>query len=82
MVKDVTHSNVTVKFVESFVLLNNKEFGGWLFGEYIPKALEHGTLVPNKVKLVDGGLGGIQDALDAYAEHGVSGEKIVLRVTE
>ncbi|KAH7100757.1 GroES-like protein [Auriculariales sp. MPI-PUGE-AT-0066] len=39
-----------------------------------------GVLKPNNVKLVDGGLAGIPDALDSLLSKGVSGYKLVVRL--
>ncbi|KAM0332483.1 hypothetical protein ACHAQA_002764 [Verticillium albo-atrum] len=51
----------------------------WLCGKALPKWLEEGSIKPLAVRVVDGGLGGIQTALDEVKK-GVSGEKLVVSV--
>jgi NADPH:quinone reductase-like Zn-dependent oxidoreductase len=59
---------------------DRKDLSVWLFDEFLTKALEEGTIVPSpKVKVVDGGLGSLQTALDLLKE-GVHGEKLVVKL--
>lgn len=51
----------------------------WLFHEALPKWLEEGTAVPAQARVVEGGLNGLQSALDQLKE-GVSGVKLVVEV--
>ncbi|KAK4032945.1 chaperonin 10-like protein [Parachaetomium inaequale] len=53
------------------VLLFNEHLGAWL---------EKGEVVPGTVRVVDGGLGGLQGALDELKKGGVSGEKLVVEI--
>jgi len=48
----------------------------WLFGEFLPQALEKGKIVPLPVEKVKGGLNGINEAIDKLAK-GVSGLKLI-----
>ncbi|CAE6474475.1 unnamed protein product, partial [Rhizoctonia solani] len=51
------------------------------FWQKIGQWIEGGKLVPNRVQLVEGGLGGIPEALD-LSRKGVSGVKLVVRPQE
>ena len=50
----------------------------WFYDEYIPKGLESGLIVPNRLEVIKGGLGNVQDALDLMMKGGVSGKKLVM----
>lgn len=55
-----------------------KEFGHWLFNEWLAKSLEDKTFVPSPtIEKVDGGIQSIQKALDIHAK-GLSGKKLVI----
>lgn len=55
-----------------------KEFGKWLFGEWLEKSLADKTYVPSPgIEKVDGGINGVQKALDLHSK-GLSGKKLVL----
>lgn len=56
----------------------NKELKEWFFGEMVPRGLESGVIVPTRAQYVEGGLQGVQEALDLMAEDKVSGRKLVL----
>ncbi|KPM44071.1 hypothetical protein AK830_g2424 [Neonectria ditissima] len=56
-----------------------KDLSVWLYNEALPKWLERGTVVPNRYRVVDGGLGGLQTALNELKK-GVSGEKLIVEV--
>jgi NADPH:quinone reductase-like Zn-dependent oxidoreductase len=59
---------------------DRKDLSVWLFEEFLSKALEEGTIVPSpKIRVVDGGLGSLQAALDLLKE-GVHGEKLVVKL--
>jgi NADPH:quinone reductase-like Zn-dependent oxidoreductase len=59
---------------------DRKDLSVWLFEEFLSKALEEGIIVPSpKIRVVDGGLGSLQAALDLLKE-GVHGEKLVVKL--
>ncbi|KAK7419263.1 hypothetical protein QQX98_003415 [Neonectria punicea] len=51
----------------------------WLFNEALPKWLERGAIVPTGCRVMKGGLGGVQNALNEL-KNGVSGEKLVVEI--
>ncbi|KAH7116455.1 chaperonin 10-like protein [Dactylonectria macrodidyma] len=51
----------------------------WLCEEALPKWLETGALVPLQHRVIEGGLGGIQNAMDQL-KNGVSGKKLVVEL--
>lgn len=56
----------------------DKEFGNWLFNEWLAKSLEDKTFVPSPaIEKIDGGIQSVQKALDIHAK-GLSGKKLVL----
>lgn len=56
----------------------DKDFGHWLFNEWLAKSLEDKTFVPSPaIEKVDGGIRSIQKALDLHAK-GLSGKKLVI----
>ena len=56
----------------------DKEFGHWLFNEWLTKALEDKTFVPSPaIERIDGGIQSIQTALNIHAK-GLSGKKLVV----
>lgn len=56
----------------------DKEFGHWLFNEWLTKSLEDKTFVPSPaIEKIDGGIQSVQKALDIHAK-GVSGKKLVV----
>ena len=64
------------------VVSDQKEVGLWMFGEWLSKSLNDGTFVPTPaIKKVDGGIEGVQKALDLL-KGGVSGEKLVLSLSD
>jgi NADPH:quinone reductase-like Zn-dependent oxidoreductase len=52
------------------------------FFERLEEWLEQGKIVPNKVTVVPGGLGGVSEGFRRMREKEVSGEKIVYRIAE
>ena len=50
----------------------------WFFEELVPKGLETRVIVPTRPQWVEGGLAGVQEALDLMADEKVSGRKLVL----
>lgn len=56
-------------------------FARWLYGEALPKWLEHGKVVPLETRGVGGGLEGIQAGLDELKK-GASGEKFVVELRD
>ena len=60
------------------VVTDSKDFGKWLFGEWLAKSLANKTYVPSPaIEKVDGGIEGVQKALDIHRK-GLSGKKLVL----
>lgn len=53
------------------------ELGAQIFHEYLPEWLETGSIVPSPYRVVDGGLGQIQAALNEL-EAGVSNQKLLV----
>lgn len=67
---------ISVTFAAMIFL--NKEFGHWLFNEWLRKSLEDKTFVPSPaIERIDGGIQAVQKALDIHAK-GVSGKKLVV----
>ena len=61
-------------------IVTEKEFGAWLFNEWLEKSLADKTYVPSPaVEIVEGGIGAVQKALDLHKQ-GLSGKKLVLPV--
>jgi NADPH-dependent curcumin reductase CurA len=56
-----------------------KDLAAWLFNRNLPAWLEGGQVVPHAVRVVEGGIAGLQTALDEL-KRGVSGEKLVVEV--
>ena len=55
-----------------------KEFGHWLFNEWLAKSLDDKTFVPSPaIEKIDGGIQSVQKALDIHAK-GLSGKKLVI----
>lgn len=55
-----------------------KEGGIWLFNEWLEQALVNGSYIPSPgVQIVEGGLAGVQEALDLHKK-GLSGKKLVV----
>ena len=60
------------------MIFMNKEFGHWLFNEWLRESLEDKTFVPSPaMEKIDGGIHSMQKALDIHAK-GVSGKKLVV----
>ena len=56
----------------------DKQFGHWLFNDWLAKSLEDKTFVPSPaIEKVDGGIESVQKALDIHAK-GLSGKKLVI----
>ena len=56
----------------------DREFGHWLFNEWLAKSLENKTFVPSPaIENIDGGIKSVQKALDIHAK-GLSGKKLVI----
>ncbi|KXX78209.1 Zinc-binding alcohol dehydrogenase domain-containing protein cipB [Madurella mycetomatis] len=56
-----------------------QDLGAWLYGEAIPAWLANGTVIPGAYRVIDGGLEGLQTALEVLMG-GVSAEKVVVKV--
>jgi Zn-dependent alcohol dehydrogenase len=58
-----------------------EDISTWLFHSFLPSALEKGVIVPSpQLKIVDGGLSGLQSAMDSIKK-GVSGQKLVVKLS-
>ena len=56
----------------------DKSFGSWLFNDWLQTALANKSYTPSPaIEKVDGGLGGLQNALDLHKK-GLSGKKLVV----
>ena len=71
--------NITASQTLAFKIVNDPEgFGKWQFNEWLENALINKTYVPSPaIEKVDGGLEGVQKALDLHRA-GLSGKKLVL----
>ena len=57
---------------------DSKDFGKWLFAEWLSKSLADKTYVPSPaIERIDGGIDAIQKALDIHKQ-GLSGKKLVV----
>lgn len=71
-------AGVTISQTYAAKICMDKEFGHWLFNEWLAKSLEDKTFVPSPtIEKVDGGIQSIQKALDIHAK-GLSGKKLVI----
>lgn len=60
------------------IVSDSKDFGKWLFNEWLEKDLSEKTYVPSPaIQKVDGGLSAVQEALDIHKK-GLSGKKLLL----
>ena len=58
----------------------DKDFGRWLFNEWLAQSLEDKTYVPSPaIEKIDGGIQSVQKALDIHAK-GLSGRKLVIKL--
>ena len=74
-------ADVTAVHTGAFrILIDEKEFGGWLFNDWLAESLANKTYVPSpSIEVVEGGIQSIQKALDLHKQ-GLSGKKLVLRL--
>lgn len=71
-------ANITVSATSAFKVVLDKEFGAWLFNEWLENALADKSYVPTPaIEKVEGGIEAVQKALDMH-KAGVSGKKLVL----
>ncbi|KAF2746175.1 putative alcohol dehydrogenase [Sporormia fimetaria CBS 119925] len=63
----------------SFALDEEQNLGlrRWYYEEFVPKGLEAGIVAPSRPETVEGGLEGVQEALDRMIQGRVSGRKLV-----
>ncbi|KAI4240899.1 MAG: hypothetical protein L6R40_004894 [Gallowayella cf. fulva] len=60
---------------------NAREFGAWLFNEFLEKGLVDKTIVPSPaIEKVEGGIASVQKALDLHRK-GLSGKKLVISLS-
>ncbi|CAM1510992.1 Fc.00g085050.m01.CDS01 [Cosmosporella sp. VM-42] len=59
--------------------LRRQDLCAWLCNEALPKWLEQGDIVTQDYRVIEGGLGGLQNALNELKK-GVSGEKLVVEL--
>lgn len=73
--------SVTVSMIGAFrVVTDQKDFGKWLFNDWLEKSLVEKRYVPSpEIEKIGGGLDSIQKAIDHHGK-GVSGKKIVVTV--
>ncbi|KAL8944896.1 MAG: hypothetical protein Q9216_000186 [Gyalolechia sp. 2 TL-2023] len=71
--------NVEVSAALAFrINTDAKEFGSWLFNEWLTKSLGEKTYVPSpEIEKVEGGIPSVQKALDMHRK-GLSGKKLVI----
>ncbi|KAK1758154.1 zinc-binding alcohol dehydrogenase domain-containing protein cipB [Echria macrotheca] len=56
-----------------------QDLSAWLYGEAIPAWLANGVVKPGEYRVIEGGLGGLDTALEVLLA-GVSGEKVVVEL--
>lgn len=78
---DAYPSNVRLISGGARAAFMDRVFGRKAF-DFLERALVKGALVPNRVKVVPGGLLGVEHGFQMGREHKVSGEKLVYRVSE
>ena len=72
--------DVEAGWVQGFKIWSaRKDLSELVFNKLLTGWLEKGEVVPGAVRIIDGGLGGLQTALDVLRK-GVSGEKLVVEV--
>ena len=72
------HANVTVSNTAGYKVVLDKEFGAWLFNDWLENALANKSYVPTPaIKKVEGRIEAVQKAMDMH-KAGVSGKKLVL----
>ena len=71
---------VEISYDYAAKIVVEKDFGRWLFSDWLERSLVDGTYIPSPViEKVDGGVGAVQNALDIHKK-GLSGKKLVLTV--
>ncbi|KAL9118483.1 MAG: hypothetical protein Q9187_004972 [Circinaria calcarea] len=71
-------ANVTISNTAAFKVVRDREFGAWLFNDWLENALASKTYVPTPaIEKVDGGIEAVQKALNMH-KAGVSGKKLVI----
>jgi NADPH:quinone reductase-like Zn-dependent oxidoreductase len=60
----------------------NRHIKKWYMEEYLPQGLNNGSIFPNKILKLDGGLRSVQEALDRLFSGSASGVKIVVNPQE
>jgi D-arabinose 1-dehydrogenase-like Zn-dependent alcohol dehydrogenase len=71
---------IAISNVSGENIFGNNELSTWAYGKFLTEALESGSFVSTpKVQAVDGGLDGLQAAMDLL-KSGVSGTKLVVKV--
>jgi NADPH:quinone reductase-like Zn-dependent oxidoreductase len=63
----------------SDVWTERRDLAAMVFNDLLSRWLESGEIVPQTVRVIEGGLGGLQTALDTLRK-GVSGEKLVVEL--
>ena len=73
-------SNIARKFAAYYNALEeaHEELSQWFYNACIPRGLAEGWIVPTRQVNVEGGLGGVQGALDKMGAGGISGHKPVM----
>ncbi|MCJ1477404.1 hypothetical protein MMC13_006075 [Lambiella insularis] len=72
---------VTISNTAAFrILTDQKEFGAFLFNDWLAESLANKTYVPSpSVEIVEGGISSVQRALDMHKK-GLSGKKLVVKL--
>ncbi|KAI6404489.1 hypothetical protein MCOR07_002459 [Pyricularia oryzae] len=77
----VAPKDVDISFVDGGKKYTSRlDIQAWLHGKGLPAWLESGEMVPGPYRVIPGGLGGLQAALDELKAGAVSGEKLVVEV--
>ncbi|TLS27612.1 hypothetical protein PpBr36_04831 [Pyricularia pennisetigena] len=77
----VVPEDVDISFVDGASKYTSRlDIQTWLHGKGLPGWLESGEMVPGPYRVVPGGLGGLQAALNELRSGAVSGEKLVVVV--
>ena len=72
-------ADVTVVNTGSYrILVDLKEFGGWLFNDWLAESLANKTYVPSpSIEIIEGGISSVQKAVNLHKQ-GLSGKKLVV----
>jgi len=77
--KVVKPADVEASWVNGGRIWSNKDLAAAVFNDRLEGWLEKGEFIPGVPRVVEGGLEGLEDALDLLRK-GVSGEKVVVEL--